>query len=53
MISIAKIIHAKPDRRFMRWAQHVFIICGISAFSYIGLTLFSAKIYQKNAKLTL
>jgi sortase A len=45
-------IVAKRGQPFMRWTQRAFLICGVSALSYIGLTLLSAKIYQEDAELT-
>jgi sortase A len=53
MIFITEKIDAKRGQRFIRWAQRVFIICGVAALSYIGLTLLNARSYQKNAELTL
>jgi sortase A len=43
----------KRNQRFIRWTQNVLLIAGILALSYVTFTLVSARIYQKNAMLTL
>jgi sortase A len=37
----------------MRWARNILLVSGILALSYVAFTLVSARIYQKNAVLTL
>jgi len=37
----------------MRWTRLILLIAGILALSYVAFTLISARIYQKNAVLTL
>ncbi|MGA2890046.1 MAG: class D sortase [Terracidiphilus sp.] len=43
----------KRGQRFIRWTQRIFMITGILALSYVGLTLFSARLFQAGAELTL
>jgi sortase A len=40
---------AKRGSQFLRWTRRLFIITGILALSYVGLTLLNAKVYQKAA----
>lgn len=37
---------AKRGNSFVRWTQRLFMITGILALSYVGLTLLNAKLYQ-------
>jgi sortase A len=54
MISITKqMIFAMRNQRFMRWTRNILLVSGILALSYVVFTLVSARIYQKNAVLTL
>ena len=54
MISITdKAIIAKHGLQLLRWTRRVFVICGVLALAYVGLTLLDARIYQKNAELIL
>jgi sortase A len=39
--------------RLMRWMRSILLIIGILALSYIAITLIGARIYQRNAMLTL
>jgi sortase A len=41
------------NQRFMRWTRFVLLIIGILALSYVAITLIVARIYQRNALLTL
>jgi sortase A len=40
---------AKRGSQFLRWTRRVFLITGILALSYVGLTLLNARFYQKAA----
>jgi sortase A len=40
-------------QRFMRWTRSILLITGILALSYVALILLNARIYQRNAVLTL
>lgn len=53
MIFITKNNDANLGQRLLWWTRRVFLICGVGALSYIGLTLLGAKNYQKNAELIL
>ena len=41
------------SQRFMHWTRNILSITGILALSYVSLVLIGARIYQKNAVLTL
>jgi sortase A len=54
MVSITeKEIFAKCSQRFIRWTRRILIITGVLALFYVGLTLFSAGLFQAGAELTL
>jgi sortase A len=46
-------LFAARNQRLMRWTRLILLIAGILALSYVAFTLISARIYQKNAVLTL
>jgi len=48
-----KVIDVERSQRLIRWTKRVLLICGFLVLSYVGFTLVDAKIYQKNAGLTL
>lgn len=42
-------VFATRGRIFLRWMQRFFLVTGMLAVSYVGLTLLRAKLYQENA----
>ncbi|MGD0097760.1 MAG: class D sortase [Terracidiphilus sp.] len=50
MMTIAKDeIFVKRGQRFIRWTRLFLLMSGVLAFSYVGLTLLDAKLYQERA----
>jgi sortase A len=44
---------AKRGQRFMRWTQRILLLTGVLALGYVALALIGARLYQKDAELTL
>jgi sortase A len=44
---------AESGQRFMRWTRRILLITGVLALLYVALALIGARLYQKNAALTL
>jgi len=46
-------LFARRGRHFLRWTHRVFLLTGVLALLYVGLTLLYARVYQQAANTTL